>query len=208
VAPNNYMGGVAPSVQANVGVNPVGGFASHPSTGVIGSGVQVAGWTETNSVVGTPTFGTNPSAGSQPRRGGMQVIDMTGAPVPPGYPPAIAPSFPNQFPPAVQSQPNLPQGFQQGWQQSQQQPVLQQSFQSPAGLQPVITPNPGEIANNLRPISGDFPPASQFQASSSRIESVPRTAKLPTQGPSTEPVNSSNLNDTQSLPWRRPGTMY
>jgi hypothetical protein len=206
------MGGVAPTAQTNIGVNPAGGYAWQPSAGVIGSGVQVAGWTETNSVVqspnaiGTPSFGTNPSVG--PRSGGMQVIDMTNAPVPPGYRPVTTPSFPNQFSTAVQANPNLQQGFEQGWQQGQQQPVLQQSFQNPVGLQPIITPNPGEIANNLRPISRDFPPASQFQASPAGIESVPRTATLPTQGPSTEPVNSSNVDDTQNLPWRRPGTVY
>ncbi len=84
-APNNYMGGVAP--QANAGVNPAGGFASQPSAGVIGSGVQAAGWTETNSnfqsaganAGGAPTFGINPSPASNPRSGGMQIIDLTGA---------------------------------------------------------------------------------------------------------------------------------
>ncbi len=213
VAPNNYMGG-APLGQTNAGVNPAGGFASQPSSGVIGSGVQVAGWTETNSVIqspntfGTPSFGSNPSAGSDPRSGGMQIIDLTARTAPPGYRPLAAPSFPNGYPAAVQPNQNFQQGFQQGWQQGQQQPIPQQSFQNPVGLQPIHTPNPGEIADTLVPISHDFLPASQFQANPSRIESVPRTATLPAQGPSTEPVNSNNLNDAQSLPWRRPGTGY
>lgn len=214
VAPNNYMGGVAPIGQASGNVYPTGAYASQPSAGVIGSGVQVAGWSETNTVIqspsanGSPAFGTNSTAGSNPRSGGMQVIDMTAAPAPPGYGHAGASSFPNQFPAAVQPNQNFQQGFQQGWQQGQQQPVPQQSFQNPLGLQPVDTPNPGEIANNLKPISQDFPPASQFQASPSRIDSVPRSATLPTQGPSTEPINSNNPSGSQSLPWRRPGTTY
>ena len=227
LAPNNYMGGVAPIGQANLGVSPAGGFASQPSGGVIGSGVQAAGWTETNSSfpsadlneIGTPTFGINPSPASDPRSGGMQIIDLTGAPAPPGYRPAYqgaaVQSFPNQIPAGLQSNPNLQPGIQQGWQQQgQQQPVPQQTFQNPNGwqnpngLQPITTPNPGEIANRLTPISSGFPPASDYPANLSRVESVPRTATLPAQGPSTEPVSSGTQNETQNLPWRRPGTRY
>ncbi len=214
MAPNNYMGGVAPIAQSNFGVNPAGGYAWQPSSwsdrlGRASRGLDRDQLRCSISQCDWHAKLWNQSIGGQrPRSGGMQVIDMTSAPVPPGYRPVTTPSFPNQFPTAVQANPNLQQGFEQGWQQGQQQPVLQQSFQNPVGLQPIITPNPGEIANNLRPISRDFPPASQFQASPAGIESVPRTATLPTQGPSTEPVNSSNLDDTQNLPWRRPGTVY
>jgi hypothetical protein len=218
------MGGVAPAGQTNLGVNPAGGFAPQPPGGVIGSGVQAAGWTETNSnipsaapnAIGAPTVGINPTPASNPRSGGMQIIDLTGAPAPPGYrpayQPATAPSFQNQIPAAVQSNPNLQQGSQQGW-QGQQQAVPQQTFQQPAGLQTINTPNSGEIANTLTPISRDFPQASDYPTNLSRVESVPRTATLPaqgpsTQGPSTEPVNSGNVNGSQNLPWRRPGTAY
>lgn len=59
----------------------------------IGSGVQVAGWTETNSVVPIATVPSEPTMQVQtadPRSGGMQVHDLTGAPAPPGYRPSIA----------------------------------------------------------------------------------------------------------------------
>jgi len=90
-AVNGYLGASA---------NPVGqpslGFAqpgSPSQNGVTNAGVQVAGWAETGAAaqVGEPagvesSYGTNPSAGD-PRSGGMQVIDLTGAPPPPGYRP-------------------------------------------------------------------------------------------------------------------------
>lgn len=208
VAPNNYMGGTAPMGQTSFGLNP-NGLAAAPATGVIGSGVQVAGWSETNSVTQAPqaTLGSNPSAGTDPRTGGMQVIDLTGAPTPPGYRSVTTPGFTNQFPPAAQANP----GFQQGWQQPQvapQQVIPQQSFQNSGGLQPINTPNPGEIANSLTPISNQFPTASQFQAGPSPIQSVPQTATLPAQAPSTQPVTPNNSAAGQSLPWRRPGTTF
>ncbi len=231
-APNNYMGGVAPAGQSNANMGAAQGFAGQGFAGqgfggpglagqgfagpglggqgneVIGSGVQPAGWTETNSIIAPApsafgasgpqtTFGATPAVPANPRSGGMQIIDLTGAPAPPGYRPA-APIWNNPAP----GQPAAP-----SWQPSGTAPYNNAANPAPMGVQSISVPDPGSVASRLTPLqsTNGMVPISQ-----SPVEAVvPRTATAPVQGPSTEPVNSANpAGSAQDLPWRRPGTQY
>jgi hypothetical protein len=215
VAPNNYMGGVVPEGQAAVGTGSRQGFAAQGNN-VIGSGVQVAGWNETNSVVAgtqpapvgqaappTSTFGAAPPSAGNPRSGGMQVIDLTGAPAPPGYRPTV-PSPASQYPVAPQPQTN--------WQQAPpSQSPQNRSFQNQqnpgTGVLVIPAPAAGEIADRLMPIPSS--PGSFQPSPSSSQTNVPRTATAPIPGPSTEPLKAGNPNGSQqNLPWRQPGTQF
>jgi hypothetical protein len=192
---------------------------------VIGSGVQVAGWNSSNydayanqqafaqSQIGSGRIGSgigpNPNVDPNyrgPVSSGMRVIDLTGAPNPPGYRPS-QPSFtspnwqqqPGQFQspnfqaPGFQSQPFNSQQFNS--QQINPQgraPVFQKpTFED--GVRTITVPPRGEIAGN------------SFGAASPG--SFPRTATAP--GPSTEPIGNPPSNQTQgNLMWRRPGTSF
>ena len=104
---NNFMGGVAPvgyAPQAGRAQNLAGmqgatggsglatNMAGSMNNRVIGSGVQQAGWTETNATMGNaaPSGIASPSSSGPRRDGGMRVIDLTDAPPPPGYRPYAA----------------------------------------------------------------------------------------------------------------------
>jgi hypothetical protein len=85
---------------------------SHNSNDTIGSGVAQAGgampagmtpavqganqqWVETNAVQPNPMMAAAPDASTGVRSGGMPVIDLTGAPPPPGYVPQNNNLYPN-----------------------------------------------------------------------------------------------------------------
>lgn len=219
-APNNYLGGAAPLGQMGNPQAAVGGIAAvqNPTygptstgPGAIGSGVQQTGWTETGATVAPPI---NPNAGAygpapggmapgpivpsrDPRSGGMQVIDLTGAPSPPGYrpnfvpqagfstpsisrrdfsqPPGFAPIQSVQAPPAnnFASVNSAPAAVIAGVPQFEpRQPAV---GQSPAGQYPV------ETGGNLRPVNA--PPA-------------------------LGPVSPQAAGQPSNLPWRSPGAQY
>ncbi len=183
--PNNYMGGSAPISQ--LPPTAVGGFAAAGGNPVIGSGVQRAGWTETGSNFQGPgnsvvTYGVNPS--SNLRSGGMQVIDLTGAPSPPGYRAPVAPpanfGTPQNFP----SQP----GF--GAQQNQ--------WNGPASVVPIQSvpaPSRGNLAG-----AGVAGPSTEV----ARSREFP-----PSSSGNLAPINSAApSNNGQNLNWRRPGTQF
>lgn len=88
---------------------------SHNSNDSIGSGIAQAGgtmpgsmtpaaqnasqqWVETNAVQSNPMMPAPSDASSGVRSGGMPVIDLTGAPPPPGYVPQAANAYPNSYP--------------------------------------------------------------------------------------------------------------
>ncbi|MEM1068398.1 MAG: hypothetical protein AAGI63_05855 [Planctomycetota bacterium] len=128
VAPNNYMGGgqVSYPQQFGSGVvqsNPTGnGWNGGWNPPTVGSGVQQTGGygngfnQPSNGVGSNSSFAPNTSGIAPPptangiRSGGMQAIDLTGAPQPPGYqppayqPPAYQPPLGNYAP---QNQPAL-----------------------------------------------------------------------------------------------------
>ena len=196
VAPNNYMGGtVAPSVQSNLGTQP-GGFVSRGNQ-VIGSGVQVAGFTDTNTVlnqvpapVSGPVISTAPS---DPRSGGMRVIDLTNSPPPPGYRPQTQTVLPNTF--RGQSQQGFaPQNLTPQNLVPQNQPVTPQAFGNPNqgfqqngfqnGLQPVQIPSPGRIATAPEP---------------TRLNEIPSNPA---------PIGTAPTTPQSNLQWRTPGARF
>lgn len=188
----------SPSLGVSQQVTPIGNAP-------LGSGVQVAGWSETNSVVPTatqpnavlpnaavPSTGANQTQASGPRSGGMHVNDLTGAPAPPGYrapggqtygAPSSYVAQPQSVLNAIPSTPNsvaIPQ--QQTW----QQPNV--AFQS---NQNQISPT---IARAPNPATTGAPAVSQIPATT------------PTSGPSTEPIPSAA--EAGNLMWRRPGSQF
>jgi hypothetical protein len=183
----------APVAQPSLGVNQNNQPAG---IGPIGSGVQVAGWTGTNSVVPTaPVANIGPVQANtvDPRSGGMRINDLTGAPPPPGYRPTIAqvpPGYggsaaygiqPQSVPSAIPNTPNsVVIAPQQNWQQQNVAPSINQSAVSPASAHAPI-------------------PEQSF---------APAVSQIPTattaQGPTTEPIDSSS--GSGDLMWRRPGS--
>ena len=211
--PNNYLGGAA------VGHNGVvnSGLVQQ-NQNVTGSGVQVAGWNSTNpgAFANQQAFAQNPIGSGigpnpnnnpnyrDPVSSGMRVIDLTGAPNPPGYQrpqqsftsPNQQQQFgqfqsPNYQAPNYQSQGS---GSRQFNSQGQAPPPQTQSFQE--GVRAINVPPRSEIAQ------GSFGPAP--------AGSFPRTATAP--GPSTEPIqptgNQPSGQTQENLLWRRPGTSF
>ncbi len=204
---NGYIGasnGSGPA--ANLALTPSSPNASIPSNALaaVGSGVQVAGWTETNAVLPSPaaselqtSYGTNPTA-SNPRSGGMQVIDLTAAPAPPGY----------QTP------------YQAPYQQLQvaQLPV-QNIYAAPVPLSPVSSaansPLPSQQQDwQVMDASTSPTPATLYPVGAASLIPIPSTSPAtvplqtaPTiQGPSTEPIDQSI--ESSNLMWRRPGSQF
>ena len=195
-APNNYGGSATPSLnipafQSSSNLTPPS-FQSNPQQALasgnlsrpIGSGVQPAGWTETTANV--PSHAN--SIGSRdissdlrdPRAGGMQIIDMTGAPNPPGYRPAFS---------------NSVQGY----------PSQNRLANPNANSLPFAAPYAArQTANTSRQQA--FPlPASSVARKIPRFESRndhPAYTSLPAAD------SNSNVRtaDTNNLTWRRPGT--
>lgn len=220
--PNNYLGGVIPNNQARTtiasgGVLALGGAPGNSD--VIGSGVQVAGWTETNSQItsnspdsqqlGSPVIpqtSVRSSNSRDPRSGGMQVIDLTGAPNPPGYRPSNA----RNFNPAMYAQPYAAAVYEpatnQAWQPSDP-PLI-----NPQPATNNLSPNPVQVASHtLTPMPQppeEYPiNAPRFQSNFPGVSS-PAAPPLPasTPIPSTTPIPSAA--QPKNLSWRRPGTQY
>lgn len=181
---------IAPVAQPSLGINQ----NSQPAgIGPIGSGVQVAGWTGTNSVVPTASatnIGPVQANAVDPRSGGMRINDLTGAPPPPGYRPTMAqvpPGYGGSAAYGIQPQ-NVPSAIpntansvviapQQNWQQQSVAPPINQSPVIPASA----------------PVSI---PGQSF---------APTVSQIPT-ATTTEPINSSSGSD--DLMWRRPGSQF
>jgi hypothetical protein len=172
-------------------------IAPSGNNAAIGSGVQAVGWTETNAVIpnGTPperlsTYGTNPSA-SDPRSGGMQVIDLTGAPAPPGYQPQYQPTPVAQLPP--RNAVGAPIGNSTNPLAPNSVVTFPQTDWQPQGTTTPIAQNtPSPVAapiQDLAPNNATIPAA---------------TTTIPPA--STEPVNQNN--GSSDLTWRRPGNQF
>ncbi len=190
----------------------------------IGSAVQSVGWTETNAAL--PQANSNSdaryaSAGTtasprmtDPRSGGMGVIDLTGAPNPPGYMPN------NYFPPVSSVQGN------QAYQGYQDYPVANQpSFQPMNSAQPYPSfqnnsppgsPQPNEVPQTM-PVLRSLPPTPDaIPMDAGRIASNEWSSGLPSTDPPSGGNAISNGRSTTApstqpssdLQWRRPGTHY
>ena len=227
VAPNNYMGSAAPNAS-------FGGLASAPidmpppstdsfdqspmgppsfnSVAPIGSGVQTAAWTETNSnfPAAAPTWRPETLASRSqssnqrdPRAGGMQVLDLTGAPNPPGYQPIVGmQSYASnnvQYQPSPIASPSMmqPQNMMPSNQVGVSQ-IAQSSFTP----MPSTTPQFQSRGVDSRGPVGYAPAPFDAQAGiSSSVSPGARIAEQ-TQTINSAPGSSPNLN------WRRPGTQY
>ena len=142
---------------------------------------------------------------TNPQLGGMQVIDLTGAPPPPGYQPTqpnYQPSAPAGFQaPAPTVAPAGQSGFQpsSGFQSTPPTSSFQQAPTTGYPTQPGFQTVPeAEIAARMSPIP------------STNNSVVPSTSSVPATGPSTDPVSSDTFQNgsSSSLPWRRPGTSF
>ena len=222
-APNTYMG-------APPQAGPPMGTTTFPpqSNNNIGSGVQPGGWaaTETMTTAGVPpgtpasgssiatvsTFGVDPN---DPRSGGMPVIDLTGAPAPPGYRPAGASN--NISVPPPQSPPG-------GW--GPTYPATPTTTQPPPTIPsasyPSATPPafPTQNYPNSQNVSAPYPNGPSAEVASRLTPIPPSNSAVPIQpqpvqsvgvhsngaipGPSTEPVAPST-DPNQNLMWRTPG---
>ena len=190
--PGNAPSGIAPTSGyaplnslGQAGPQNDGRFAS-PSAQPMGSGIQQTTWTETGTSVGNPASPllSNPQTSNphrDPRSGGMQVIDLTGAPHPPGYSPSagLGPLGPRHTASPIASPslttPSLPAAFQ------------------PAPLHAVQTP----------PIS--YPStAPQFVPRSGPGSAQSGPVALPHRSTATLPRDASGGN----LNWRRPGSQF
>lgn len=204
-APNNYMGSGTTSSQGNLpvagGVTQANPNANTWNTQPIGSGVQQASavsggeWSQTaNGFVANPNLAPSadpPSNGL--RSGGMQVIDLTGGPPPPGYHPPAQPMAPANQPAgnaAVPGSTTVP-GYT---------PV-------PTNQPPGYAPVPGSVpANGYAPTTPELAPAPILQTGSDpnwrspQVITAPSEANIAT-APSTDPINT--VSD-QNLQWRSP----
>ncbi len=192
---------VAPSFQ------PIGGQTTDSL--IIGSGVQTASWTETNSNI--------PNAVADPRSGGMQVIDLTGAPSPPGYRSPVVPNYGYQaggYPGGSNFQPPYAPAFnpEQGSASNWQAPVPQNYQPQFAAPQPYLPQT-----NAPQPQDYSAPPMNAFVPDPGRIASAGLTPlPTPTQSASMPMRTQSNFQNSNApstapaapsnLPWRRPGT--
>ncbi len=197
-APATYLGGAAPIGQTSIGPAWSGDLTAAANGPVLGSGVARAGWSETNA--NTPmaspnanvsTFGANPSPAPDPRRGGMQVIDLTGAASPPGYRPSMATQPVYNVQPSFNASPGYPP---------------QQNFNPPQNLgrvQSIQAPTAREYASAIAP----RPPAVIAQAPISPVPTVGNLTPINSGLPSTAPIGSGTPAQS-NLPWRSPGARY
>lgn len=213
--PNNYMGGQVPLSQIpnqqgfhpnsgspnagslggwqNSNVAPVSGLAP------VGSGVAQAGGTAGStlghgSAFPPSSFGGGPmvpSTNQRPQSGGMQVIDLTGAPPPPGY---QSPSYysvnPFQSP---TNQPISPGGFQQ--------PLV--PYNPASG---VIQSTPSMLPplnQSTSPPPVALPDARLQAGAASDVDQQNLRAVTPP--PTTDPVRTAERG---SLPWRSPAPRF
>ncbi len=230
--PNNYLGGVPTSQMGNPAAAVGGNAATQnppiyaPSAAgqqVIGSGVLQTGWTETGTNVAQPTApnsgtfapGGYPSAAAparDPRSGGMQVIDMTGAPAPPGYRANVVPQAGFNTPTISHRDFNQPPSFAPIRSiQAPQQSDFAGANSPPAGVIAGVPQfEPRQLANTQaapqQNPTGQYPtqqyPTQQYPASAGGNLTPVGSA------PPLNPVTPQGSAPTDSLPWRSPGAQY
>lgn len=225
---------------------PAGGFGSPSPIGAqpVGSGVRQTGWTETGANV--PSTERAPAGGNlsplpsgmaparfapapqvtparDPRAGGMQVIDLTSAPAPPGYRTDQFPlqQMPLQQPTAAQQ----PIAAQQP-PPYQPYPVSQAASGMPgyaeatpaitpiangAGTQPVTPVQYNALASTtdlapIRPAGPSNNPASLAQVPTFQARQPQSSELAPvTTPPNLQPMSATSVEQSSSLAWRRPG---
>lgn len=207
--PNNYMGGSSPLSQNNLGTSPsvpnAGGWRGNQVAPVSGIGpassnVQPAGGGSGSGFQspGNSVPSTVPNMNGRTQSGGMPVIDLTGAPPPPGY--RSSPTNPFLSSANNESIINAPNNS-----------VVPRSYipNIPGAIQSVPQMLP-PIQNNVAGSSVTLPNP-QFQASASNSIGAPAndwSGNNPRAGvplPSTSPVQNNQRNN---LSWRSPAPRY
>lgn len=251
-SPNNYLSspaanGVAPNGVAPGGTVAPGQVSPMPGTGfptqsnnTVGSGVSSGQWASSvpsnpsNSVNGSgvvtaSTFGVDSANPGNPGAGGMQVIDLTGAPPPPGYHPANSTMNISVAAPASGSvgQPVAPAGYSATSYPTPTYPTAippgtpMQNTVTVSAVAPVVDPT--SSLQPLAPTTEAFPMSQPVVQSAGLqpIGSAPATAPTvstsagsttfgspnaiqPAGGTANTPNASSDAN--QDLMWRTPGT--
>ena len=213
-----------PTTQSGFGANS---FTPSPSAGTVapsafgstapsafGSTAPSAFGSTAPSAFGStaPSTAGSPAAPTSPQLGGMEVIDLTGAPPPPGYQPTqpnYQPSAPGVAPMGAPTS----SGFQAP---PSNVPAGQSGFQPSTGFQsaaPAASYQPQPQPATGYPTQQSFQsvPEAEIAARMNPIPAPNTPAAAPTTtGPSTDPVNSDSFQNGSSanLPWRRPGTSY
>ncbi len=206
--PNNYLGSQAepmnaiPAFQSSSNLTAP---AQRPSTlqalatddfsRPIGSGLQPVGWTETAASIPTTNRRNVSSDRRDPRAGGMQVIDLTGAPKPPGYSARAYPTQPS-FAPVPQSVSAPP------------------FLSAPPTLSPPpslsIPPSTASFAGRVPRFETrrDHPQYSPSPAAPApvRSQNVPFQNAQVRSGPSQSQNSPPPIRSAGNLSWRRPGT--
>lgn len=255
--PNNYLGGATSQIS---NPNNAGSFAAvSPRDEFVGSGVQSAGWTETNTNLpngsiapagfnegqfqpqsnsfNQPAPFSQPASLPKPLPGGMKVIDLTGAPNPPGYYPQQQPyQNPGSYSPGGFAQPgfgynvnpnnNIGYGVPGSYAGAS---ITANGTFSQQNYAPVPSYDSQSFQSVPQPQVGFFgpPPNQAFQDISSQYRAPqqspatlpstqPRTATLPPfqqepfqQAPFQQaPAQQDTDAAANDLLWRRPGTRF
>lgn len=215
-SPQNFASNQSSASNQNFASNQPGGFSNQP----IGSGVQQATWTETlSNVPSAEQFGSTsiPTSSSSLRLGGMQVIDLTAAPNPPGY-------APNGFAPQQFASPQVPAN------RYAPNPYPTQNFYPPTGAAAPLVPSPlvpsptAQLPPPQAPVTFQAPaiapppstnwsaPSTTWSASDDFVPDAGRIAASELK-PLPPPTRSSavpapDASPQADLPWRRPGTRF
>ena len=242
---NPYIGG--PPGQTNAAPSTVGNFVSAAPSGsspsgfgqVVGSGVQPATYMDTpgnansqaNFVNGT---GSNPHgsgvatvahgshlapANVNPfRAGGMQVNDLTRAPLPPGYRPAAHAGTAHLVPTSARCVPSAPAGT------SAPAPVVPAPIVPAGGTGATLAANSNGISpisnsSLVQPVQGQQPQVWQGSYETQTQPAEIATRMVPVSGNSSDSIlpaatqetvpaasQGSSTNDSTNLMWRRPGS--
>ncbi|WP_145175904.1 hypothetical protein [Rubripirellula lacrimiformis] len=239
------LGSGAPTIpfnQTNPAMAPAAMNPSLANAAPIGSGVRPASWTETTSNIASgPALpnapATAPTPPSNPRAGGMQVIDLTGAPSPPGYRPT-APvtyqAFPTNgyqtgnppvagYPSPQQYQPGVNPGANAAW-QSTTPAMAANPYVAPSNLPP-SNPQSFNTADYANQQAYGNQPAQVAATSLTPLPQSVAAGAVPIRNQSNFQTNTSvpvssgpvssgpSTNPTpassnDNLLWRRPGTQY
>jgi hypothetical protein len=234
--PTNYLGSATSQAGTQNSLDSLAAVA--PQDSLVGSGVQSAGWTETNanlpnSSVTSAGFNEGigqlpnqpflqPSSIPKPLPGGMPVIDLTATPYPQGY-------YPQSFYPQAQPPYFNPPSYSGGGYAQPSAPQPGTYNMNPNGnfgfgtggsySEADVTSN-GSFAQQNYSSAPTYPSQSFQNAGTPQLglasppRSQPPSQPLPTQ-PSNQPRTATVPSDQQTgnaasnnLMWRRPGARF
>ena len=210
-------------------VSPKNNAAAPNDLAPIGSGVQPAGWNETSSISQQPNpannnpaysnSGNNPGATAnnsdssrlRPQFNGMKVIDLTNAPVPPGYhahglvpmqtPSVQVPQAPTADPNRFNSASGYPAQSQTPYQNQapyQNQVPYQNQLPPTSGQLQTVQPYIGQPGAPLVPQAPMQQPSQGFQPQSPQSVTAPRPGEIANQSFAAQP--SASIAERSDFP--------